>query len=163
MTAKSQQEPLGKGHGEAKWKGCQVSERLEGTGFGLRRFNEPGKANQPFQGQSHCSGRHTLQTMCCWQGERDWVAVARGGELWGRDPAAAFGSIHPTMPGHGERGPDLLSLIHRERARGGGEGAPMGVSLCVLCCPLRCSWLFPLCQHGGSSLHREGAFVHHAH
>lgn len=74
-----------------------------------------GKQISPFKA-NHTVLEGTLQTMCRWQGERDWVAVARGGELWGRDPAAALRSIHPTMPGHGERGPDLLSRMHREHA-----------------------------------------------
>lgn len=60
-----------------------------------------GKANQPFQGQSCCSRRHTLETMCRWQRGRGkgagWPWQGRGEESYSRLRAGGRAPA-PTIP-----------------------------------------------------------------
>lgn len=95
------------------------------------------------------------------QGKMDWVAMARtrGEELPGAEswwPCSC--SIYPTSSEPFQR---YIRNSPRRLLGVGEMGHPLGVFLYILCCPLRCTWLFLLCQHG-RSLHGEGGLMHHA-
>lgn len=101
LTAKSQQEPWAEGHGAAKRKGCQVSERREGTGFGLRHFNGPGEAKSALSGPIALFSVPT-GTTCCWQ--QDGVQRTKGERGAGTvPPRDAPGGTQTPVAGHGEQ------------------------------------------------------------